>query len=318
MQEFKTCSKCGNLCDLQAKFCSKCGNNQFEYNQIQQSYDKQQNIPQQQSFNLNQQGNYASPNNNFDGYNSPINYSDGVPSSKKTGNKGWIIAIISVSVVVVVLLIILFAVLCNNSNQNNSSYNNDSITNNITATENDLDSDSNDSGGLIINNDENNGEYTKGEIIDGWYSNEWANIKFKTTEDFYDMPEKHSNYENTTTDCAFAYVDSLLGNQFVVAFEDLSSHPGITVDEYVDALKSVLESSYSTTGSKLISSKNSSIRIAGEEYKTIEHQITNTNGMKIKILTCARIIGDKAVFISISSQDDSWINSRLNNIETIK
>lgn len=304
MNEKKTCTQCGYIADESIKFCPNCGSNNFrEFDPDETAILTPDDSPFNQNPTPQQQTNFQNAFGANQPYQSSINPSN---TKKKKGLKGWQIVLIVLGVLI--LAGIGFAAEKTFQQQgygktdSTTSSNNDSY---VSETEK-------------KDTKDNSVAYSKG-IIDGdYYINEWANLKFKMSDEWYDIPEAHSNYEAGKEECGFAFMNQIEGRQFVISFEDLSSYIYIDNNQYLDAVKNSLSGSWANSGLTCLDSKEGTIRIAGQEYVTLDQSLTNANGASFKFKVCTRVQDKRAIVLMFMVQNETQINDVLNNIYSVE
>lgn len=172
------------------------------------------------------------------------------------------------------------------------------------------------SGGFAVTSGvtNNNAAYTKGSIQDGWYINEWADIKFQVTDDWPNGSEyAYSKFSDEKTECGFVSVDELTGEQFYLFFEDLNNlYSSVTYDEtkYMDLCVSQLKEGYdeaNANGSvKVELGTRSTTQIAGNNYLVQPINFYSKEGIKSNFCqkVYVKIIQNRAVVIAITGPED--------------
>lgn len=299
MEYKKICSDCGFNVDFEAKFCPNCGSNRFRA--LEETEETTLLTPEDSPFNRNNQQNFAAQQGDFQTmpggaqqYNMPVN---SAPAKKKSAKP----ALIGVIVVIVLIVLGVTGTIVEKAAQARDSGISDPVDTDFFDETDDL--------------NEQGVAFTTGRIEDGYYINEWANIKFKTTEDIYDIPEAHSNYESEREQCGFAAVNEKSGEQFIISFEDLSDYSFMDDKKYLSAMKTTLNSSFDESGFTAGESQDGSVTIAGKNYLTYEQTMFNVNDVELKIKVCVRIQGDKAIVFMLMSQSDEFMNDIIDSIE---
>lgn len=84
-------------------------------------------------------------------------------------------------------------------------------------------------------NQESGVEYTKGELVDNVYYNEWADLKVSIPEGYYNAAEdEYANATNEITDCLL-YLYEPEGTSLIISVEDISNYPNVSEDTYLDS-----------------------------------------------------------------------------------
>lgn len=153
-------------------------------------------------------------------------------------------------------------------------------------------------------------KYTKGEISDGFYTNEWANLRFGFTETWENNPSAAIEYgTDDGVECGMAAGDIYEGRLALVVFEDIGY--GNTADEYIEAFITAYEQDEDADERGAEISEPFDITIAGEDYRAIKI----TAYEDIKQYVCVRVIGNKAVIIHATSLSETEITSVLDEFK---
>lgn len=277
----KRCLGCGNVYENNVNFCATCGSQNF------QNLDSSQVAGVQ---NPQQQYNYQQPvsQQQFN-YQQPVQQ---YVEPKKKKNVGLIVGIIAG---VLILLGIIGALAQNDLEEPEIP---------------DID---------IMDSVVPDIEYTKGEVIDGYYINEWANIKFEITEDYPDNTEElRSMQENAITDCGFASgnLTDGSGRLFSIAFENLGWQANnYSTEEYMNVLIDGLEEGYKEANVVYAVSETAEKTIAGETYKFISIDVGN--GMLCQQI-CVRQIDEYMVVITVSNTDKTEVENAWSLIQAVE
>ena len=161
--------------------------------------------------------------------------------------------------------------------------------------------------------------YTKGEIIDGSYINEWANIKYRITDDLPEGPKSlYSSYENQNTDCGFLASDGT--RQLVFAFEKLgSASADLTAGDYLDLLEKRIVSEYGGLGIDVSNQHRIKMKIAGENYDaTVLNIKFSVNKNTVCQYICVRKIDNYMSCVIATDTEENRIVTVLDSIKSAK
>lgn len=290
MENAKICSRCNAQVNVGVKFCPCCGSSEFrEEDPNETVLLTAEDNPYRQDANLQHSYSYQP-------------FTGTYPAQpKKRGMKWWQILLIVVGVLAVLLIV--FGII--GVMHKGGAFNND------LSYSDDYDVSSMDT------EDDTFTSYTKGEIVDGWYVNEWANIKFEITDDWpQSKSDVYDSLTDTYTDCGFASVDNLIGKEFIVFYEDISrSLVEYDAEKYMEAAISNQKERCNNQGINAQFSDLRSTTIAGETY-CFSKTSFESNGVVLYI--CARILDQRAIVFMVSSTDESEITEALNSVETVK
>ncbi len=325
----KKCNNCGAVVEDNSNFCLKCGSNNLSVEAPVQQNGFQQNGFQQNGF---QQNGFQTPaqqgfNQVNGGFQQPMN---GQPQPSDDKNKKIIKILIAVIGVILVIALIAIGVSIGSSSGDSPSGGSDSGYVDQNDSE-DKDSDDEDDEDASSDEDADSDEdeketeketekakveYTKGEVIDGYYVNEWANIKFEITDEWPDTTATDgANYEDAKTETGFASVDSTQGKQLAIAFEDVSAYGDeITEEIYLDAYETNLSKGFDSSVEYEVSEKYTTI-IAGETFHGVDVVITGAGG-SVTLSTFVRLQDGKAILFAVSSMSESDIEDVLSSVET--
>lgn len=300
----KVCPNCNNTVEDGAIFCDKCGTRFAVQSNAQVNYAQQ---PNNQVNYTQQQYNYAA---NQPQYQQPIQQ----PTQPKKKNTGMIIGIVA-AVLIVLAIIGSIAQKAfqdqgygDGGNDYTPSYNfstNDSSSNDDTSS-------------TIDNNVSDVKAYNKGSMVDGWYVNEWANMKFDANSNWTDgSADEYGSYEgDPNTECGVILNDTANGKQLVICFEKLNG-PSASVTEaaYLDIITDGLKKQYSDANLTCNIADYFDTTIAGETFKTAK--ITFEEGPLVQEFH-VRKYDSYMIFVAVTAQSSFDASSTANNIRTIK
>ena len=262
------------------------------------------------------------------GFQQPVN---GQPQPSDDKNKKIIKILIAVIGVILVIALIAIGFSIGSSNNDSSSGGSNSgyvdqndSEDNDSVDEDDEDADSDEDEEDSDEDEEETEEekedvkveYTKGEVVNGYYVNEWANIKFKITDEWPDTTATDgANYEDAKTETGFASVDSTQGKQLAIAFEDVSAYgDDITEEIYLDAYENNLSAGFDSSVEYEVSERYTT-KIAGETFHGVDVVITGAGG-SVTLSTFVRIQDGRAILFAVSSMSVSEIEDVLSSVET--
>ena len=300
----KVCPNCNNTVEDSAIFCDKCGTRFVVQNNNPVNYP-QQPVNQPNYVQQPQYSNYGANQQQFQ--NAPQ-----TPPKKK--NTGMIIGIVA-AVLIVLAIIGSIAQKAfqdqgygDGGNDYTPSYNfgtNDSSTNDSTNSTTD-------------NNASDVKSYNKGSMKDGWYVNEWANMKFDANSNWTDgSADEYASYEgDPNTECGVILNDTANGKQLVICFEKLNG-PSASVTEaaYLDIITDGLKQQYTDANLTCNIADYLDTTIAGETFKTAK--ITFEEGPLVQEFH-VRKYDSYMIFVAVTAQSSFDASSTANNIRTIK
>lgn len=310
------CSTCGSMNSNVARFCSKCGT-PFASNQ-------QSACGTRFAAQNNAQTNYSPQSNNQSDYTQqPYNYGMNHPqyqqpvvapqTQPKKKNAGMIIGIVAAIIVLAVIGRVAQEVFRDlgygngDGNDYTSSYN---------FGQNDSSSDD-DTNSTTDNNVSDVKTYNKGAVVDGWYVNEWANMRFDTNGSWTDgSVEEYGAYEeDPNTECGIILNEADNGKRLDICFEKLNGPSAfITEEGYLDIITSKLEQQYTDAGITCAVDDYFDTTIAGEKFKTVK--FTFDGSTMIQAFHVRKYDG-YIIAVVVMAQDDFDASSIANNIQTI-
>lgn len=287
----KKCLNCGTVLKETDNYCQRCGSSEAVYDNsnnseyVQQNYGDYNSQPYQQF----QQPVYNSGITN-DQQQNPYNpFPQTVAKKKKTGKR---IATVFASIVIICIVSVIINVIFEKNGIGNSS--------------------------MINDNSETSGySYTGGTVGNGYYVNEWANIKFEITDEWPQLKEEDFNgtFESTyNEEIGFCSLNELNGKVFLVSFINNSSFlVNYTADEYIKSFYDDISKTYLDEGIILDADEITDIVIADENFRVMNisfHGPASTVYQSI----CVRELDNRFIVISVSATDKDTITERLNTI----
>ena len=299
----KVCPNCNNTVEDSAIFCDKCGTRFAVQNKNPVNYP-QQPVNQPNYVQQPQYNNYGANQQQFQ--NAPQ-----TPPKKK--NTGMIIGIVA-AVLIVLAIIGSIAQKAfqdqgygDGGNDYSPSYNfstNDSSSNNDTNSTTD-------------NNASDVKTYNKGSMKDGWYINEWANMKFDANSNWVDgSADEYGSYEgDPNTECGVILNDTANGKQLVICFEKLNGpSASVTEDAYLDIIVSSLKQQYADANLTCSVADYFDTSIANEKYRTAK--FTFEGSTMVQEFHVRKYDG-YMIFVAVMAQDNFDSNTVANNIRAI-
>lgn len=150
-----------------------------------------------------------------------------------------------------------------------------------------------------ILSDSSSVDFTKGEVKDGYYVNEWADIKFEITDDF---PEGSKNayaiFENNGMECGYVCYDTMTGKILVIGFGDAGkfSSEEMALENAMQGGLSALEEE----GFDYEFSDTYKMDFGGNEFLCTEMEIDG-----VKFVVGVKKIDGKMVFFEVFAQEDT-------------
>lgn len=149
--------------------------------------------------------------------------------------------------------------------------------------------------------------YTKGSIENGYYVNEWANLKIQTSGYWAGLnwdvgtDDAYASYQNASTDCGLILAERYAGYQVAIAFEDLTaSNPSISESDYMDIVLDGLVSVYDSSGIECaVLSSYWSYELCGNSYLTggVSLSAGETSFVQVFLV---RKLDDHMIFIALT------------------
>ena len=313
----KKCADC-NLIFEKGTFCPKCGLPLVDY--------YADTAPVSPDTDRTYQYNYQEPVYSEHTYTAPVQYAppqvpgaenaDSAPAPKSE-KKSVLIIVLIIAGVLLMAGAAGFAVKILDNESGSSNQKKDKGRNNASVIR-DVDEDD-DEEDAEDGDDVDSTPYTKGEIVDGSYINEWANIKYRITDDLPEGPKSlYSSYENQNTDCGFLASDGT--RQLVFAFEKLgSASADLTAGDYLDLLEKRIVSEYGGLGIDVSNQHRIKMKIAGENYDaTVLNIKFSVNKNTVCQYICVRKIDNYMSCVIATDTEENRIVTVLDSIKSAK
>ena len=284
----KICSNCGNYADDSSKFCQLCGGNNF-YQQNDTSSENEpisQNVLQTENSTSNQYSYSGQNYNSNQFYNGNqqsnmqyqnANYSyinQPYPNVQPIAPKKKLSTGKIVTIVIASLLVIVFVF-------------------------------------SVVINYLSDG-YTKGEIVDGYYVNEWADIKFEITDNMKPLSDEEKNKKFSFSkgeECGFASFDTTTNEAIMIDFQYITVVNDKTEDELLDQFFDQIN-----MNDYILNSERDYIDISGHQYRLMK---VDFSGL-YNVYVCVMMKDNYAVIILAQSSNIDFITDFLNSITTAK
>lgn len=285
----RVCVVCGTAVGENISFCPVCGGERFVYS----GGESTEYISNAQGYGTGTQGAYYPP------------------QQPKKGNRlMWIFIVAGVLIAAVVTTVVLMTAK-GDSKEDKKASGGEETESSAPNTESNVDSNTT---SALAPQGSDKIVYTKGGIENGAYLNSWAGLKLDMTGWTEANEYTYGLFENATTDCGLVVYSENV-DQLVVGFEDLRIYGG-AYDEvkYMAALVSSLTSAISAQGVEYTENQGEFISLGGERYFAKLITIPS-NGANQYI--CTRILDDRAIFITASSQSMEEINRAIEGFKPI-
>lgn len=297
----KVCPNCNNTVEDGAIFCDKCGTRFAVQNTAQVNYTQQ---PNNQVNYAQQQYNYAA---NQPQYQQPMQQQ---PTQPKKKNTGLIIGIIAA--VLIVLAIIGSVAQKVFQDQGYGDGGNDyTLSYNFSTNDS---SSNHDTNSTTDNNVSDAKAYNKGSLVDGWYVNEWANIKFDANSNWTDgSADEYGSYEgDANTECGVILNDATNGKQLVICFEKLNGpSASVTEEGYLDIITSSLKQQYADANLTCTVADYYDTTVANENFKTAKFTFDGSTMVQEFLV---RKYDGYMIFVAVMAQDSFDASTVVNNV----
>lgn len=156
--------------------------------------------------------------------------------------------------------------------------------------------------------------YSSGDITNGEYINEWANIKFQIPEKF-PLYDDYKMYDNENTDTGYASIDIENGKNFALTFYDFTNViDSFDEEKFLDERISSINEEADDNANLDISDKHN-YRIANQDFCTVD--IANQdNGIYMRY--CVQIKDKRVIEFALISKDEGDIDEFLDSVETVR
>ena len=299
----KVCPNCSNTVEDSAVFCDKCGTrfavqNNNPVNYTQQPTNQPNYVQQPQYNNGAVQPQYQ-------------NVTPQTPPKKK--NTGMIIGIVAAVLVVLAIIGSIAQKAFQDQGYGDGGGNNSTPSYNFGVGDSSEDDDD-----LTSNNDVSDVKtYNMGSVEDGWYVNDWANMRFDTNGWTDGSADEYASYDgDPNTECGVILNDATNGKQLVICFEKLNGpSASVTESAYLDIITEGLEQQYADANLSCTVNDYFDTTIAGETFKTA--RITFEGSPLIQEFHVRKYDG-YIVFVAVTAQSGFDASSTANNIRTIE
>lgn len=176
-------------------------------------------------------------------------------------------------------------------------------------------------------NQESGVEYTKGELVNNVYYNEWADLKVAIPEGYSNATEdEYSNSTDEVSDCLLIFYEPS-GDNMIISAQDISSYPNISVDTYLDSIMENMENDVSIVfGSENVDItywvNKERVQLHGYTYVQLSYQIAIKGEGQSRIQNIYARKIDNRIIMFITSVDteaeNKYLLSCLSNYEEYK
>lgn len=167
--------------------------------------------------------------------------------------------------------------------------------------------------------------YTKGEVVDDVYINEWANMSFPIPDEFpeadlaaYNSLATQAFNDSDNVEVGYISVNELNGKQFMILFQNSGNYlRKYTASENMDAVISGVlsnDSELAELGIELRADEYYDTVIAGETYLTGRVAYLSGGAEAAYIHYYIRTLDDHVIFIVVSSADEEEIEDIISSI----
>lgn len=167
-------------------------------------------------------------------------------------------------------------------------------------------------------------EYTKGELINNVYYNEWADLKLTIPEGYYNATEnEYTNTSDEETDCLLFFYEPS-GVNMIVSTQDISSYPNISVDTYLTSIIENMKKDVSIAfGSENIEMKylvdKQKVQLHGYTYVQLSYQmaIKGEGYSRIQNIYARKVDNRIILFLTVvdTEEDNKYLLSCISNYE---
>lgn len=294
-KKMKICPNCNNAVEDSAIFCDKCGNRLAVQNNNPVNYSQQPN-----NYGVNQPQ-----------YQQPVMMQQTQPKKK---NIGMIIGIVAAVLLVLAIIGSVAEKAFQDQGYGDNGGNDYTPSYNFGADDS---SSNNDTNSTTDNDTSTVKTYNKGSVVDGWYVNEWANMRFDTNGNWTDgSAEEYASYEgDPDTECGIILNDADNGKQLVICFEKLNGlGVSITEEGYLDIVVSGIKQQYMDASINCEVDDYYNTIIAGEFFTTAK---LTFDGSTMVQEFHVRKYDDYIIFVGVIAQDNFDASTVVNNIRAI-
>lgn len=161
--------------------------------------------------------------------------------------------------------------------------------------------------------------FEEGSIVNNVYTNNWANLKFVFPEDWQNGEQadydSYETTENTYCGLSVGKATDTSTTRLDIVFEELvGGNADITESEYIDIIKPMFESQYSTLDVAIEIGEVFSQTIANERYSSFVISLGQIGVQHFSI----RKKDNYIILINITTTDESVVSSVLEGITTAR
>lgn len=167
-------------------------------------------------------------------------------------------------------------------------------------------------------------EYTKGELINNVYYNEWADLKLTIPEGYYNATEdEYANATDEESECLLFFYEPS-GVNMIVSAQDISRYPNISVDTYLTSIIENMKKDVSIVfGSENIEMKylvdKQKVQLHGYTYVQLSYQmaIKGEGYSRIQNIYARKVDNRIIMFITVvdAEEDNQYLLSCISNYE---
>ena len=153
--------------------------------------------------------------------------------------------------------------------------------------------------------------YTEGEIVDGVYLNEWAEIKLVIPDDFDDLTDaEKSEYEDNYNDCGMVIESD--NTSLVLIFENIQGAGISSTNEYIDLLHVDFKSDSDLTLQGMNIGEVFGIEIGEKQFKAFKNTPSDNSFCQY---LCAYKKDNRMIVFVVTAMTESQIKDILSQVE---
>ncbi len=162
-------------------------------------------------------------------------------------------------------------------------------------------------------------QYTKGEIVNNTYINDWANVQFALGDTWTDSSQDQA-FANASVDSGTEYglvvKDSSTQRSVCIGFEKLTGiQSAVTAEQYVDIVAQRTSANFDAQGVANEYSDRFTTEVAGQEYQAVSITLYNTTVTEQLLV---KKQGDYIIWFIVYGESPSAVTEILNNFEPIR
>lgn len=159
--------------------------------------------------------------------------------------------------------------------------------------------------------------YTTGEIVNGEYINEWANIRFPVSAEWPSSDQSvYDSMRSVNVECGFASMDNANYSSFILLFENIAFAGDLDAKGYFDIALPKATRAYDNAGIGYTVSDYYELTVAGESFVAADI-IATANGMSVHQTYAARVQDGYVILFNTQAATPATVTAFFNSITPV-